>query len=165
MKIDVNFGLRKRLSENVRAEPASFLNSFGYKIRLPLINTFPRETLAGMKLIALSTRHEGKDFFDAWHLLQPELDYSLVMGEAFKYANLFFDFHQLSEFFLDRVIANVEAATERELAACNQFILRPYWPDWQLVKNDLLFKLRQMRQQRAPIKTRSSWKPTARKKL
>jgi predicted nucleotidyltransferase component of viral defense system len=142
LHVDVNLNLKKRKSEGVEVEPGSFLNNLGFFVRNLPVKTFKPATLTATKLLALETRREGKDYFDLYHLLN---DYSFsaseLSSEAGKYADCFFDFLRVDEFFFDKLVESVSKARVAELQEYDKYILSQHRVDWELVKRDLLFKL------------------------
>ncbi len=136
---DINLSLKKPVSKVVFARTKSFIEKYDVEyasgVRIP---TYKIETLIAMKLLALSSRCEGKDLFDVWGLFSLEFDVAVVMDELFKYQSSFFDFFRITPGFFSDLIELLKTSSESKLSKYDSFILMSNRPDWSSVKTDVI---------------------------
>ncbi|OIO26593.1 hypothetical protein COX85_00685 [Candidatus Micrarchaeota archaeon CG_4_10_14_0_2_um_filter_55_9] len=134
INLDLSLSLKEPGSKIVLCKTRSFLNSYGLPVASLSIPTYELETLVAMKLLALTSRSEGKDFYDLTGLLQLDFKPTKVFEELRVYNNSLFNFTRLDEHFFDRVLHHVDNASANELKRFDAFILSPHKPDWRVLK-------------------------------
>lgn len=139
VSLDVGLKFKYPLTSLVQAKTRSFLQKYGFYVPLPVISTYPVETLIANKLLALKSRFEGKDYYDLYYLLKDtSFSRGKVLGELHKYKNSFFDFQQVGPVFLKELLLQVKNSSEKKLAEIDPFILAGNRPNWGLLKKDLV---------------------------
>ncbi|MBI5035768.1 nucleotidyl transferase AbiEii/AbiGii toxin family protein [Candidatus Micrarchaeota archaeon] len=137
LDVNLNFNRPKTAAETRRL--ASFLNRYGFVVFAPRISVLPAETLLAMKLLALHDREEGKDYYDAYRLLnQASFSKSGVLSEAHKYSASLFDFSRFDENLIEQVAERVRKADDAVMNRYDSFILKPHRLDWRALKKDLV---------------------------
>ena len=150
MSIDVML-LERKLTETTRVRLHSFLEDAGRSFSITASTfTYPPETLIALKLLALQSRAQGKDYYDLYYLLSSvEFERSKVLMEVHKYKSSLFDFQTVDRNFFEQCVKKVRLAEEHELEAADAYILADKKPDWTALKKDLarLLKLKLMKTQ------------------
>lgn len=138
VSFDANLRLKKPLSKIVFSLPSTFLAAFGYPNTYSSLPTYPVETLAAMKLLAIAGRTEGRDFYDFHQLLMHHSPTrAAVLGEAFKYRHDLFDFQPFRGDLIEAAAERVSTVDEKKLAQIDPFLLSGQKPDWRILKKDL----------------------------
>lgn len=137
--LDANFNFKRPVTASQRIVLKSFLSGFGVLMALPRVDVLPLDTLVAMKLLALRSRFEGKDFYDLFRLLsQRPFSRSRIFAEARKYSQSLFDFQRFDESLIKRAPDFVRPADESVLKQADAYILKPHRPDWRALKKDLV---------------------------
>lgn len=138
LQLDLNLNLKHAKTPPESNEMTSFLSKYGFVVFTPRVKVLPVETLAAMKMLAILDRSAGKDYYDLYNLLsQYKTQKSRLFNEAHKHASLLFDFTHLKETFLQDVLTSIKNADEKQLAACDAYIIKQHRPDWTALKKDL----------------------------
>lgn len=138
--------LDKKLTETVRVKLHSFLEDADRRFSITASAfTYPAETLIALKLLALHSRAEGKDYYDLYYMLSSvDFDSSKVLREVHKYKASLFDFQRVGKDFFEECVSKVRSAEESKLVAADTYVLAEKRPDWHSLKRDLarLLKLK-----------------------
>lgn len=138
IRLDVNFNFKRPPSRIVPKEPGTFLNRYGFFIRNRDVFTFEPAALAAGKLVALAFRTAGRDYFDLHHLLSVGFPTRAeLLSELEWSARAFSGTARPKEDFLQQVADKIASADVTTLAATDQFILKPFRPDWRELVNTL----------------------------
>lgn len=96
------------------------------------VNTFSLEALVARKLLAMTRRTDGKDFYDLWHAI-PKTDCNSIKKEIKWIEKLEKINHMIPE-----LKSRIEKTDPTELSKFNNYIPIQRRPDWKLIKKDVL---------------------------
>ncbi|MBI5225705.1 nucleotidyl transferase AbiEii/AbiGii toxin family protein [Candidatus Micrarchaeota archaeon] len=138
-QLDVNFHFKKPATIPARLPLNSFLSRFGVSMVPPRLDVLPLDTLVAMKLLALQSRMEGKDFYDLYRILgKNSFSKSRILEEARKYSQSLFDFQRFDAAVVERAVDSVKKVDVPALEHTDAYILKPHRPDWGALKKDLV---------------------------
>ncbi|MFH1200672.1 MAG: nucleotidyl transferase AbiEii/AbiGii toxin family protein [Candidatus Micrarchaeota archaeon] len=142
--VDANFAFHTPPTPLSRLEPRSFLNDYGFFVRTPPMYSFPPEVFAAQKMVAISARTAGRDYYDLSRLLtEYRFSRRQLLPHARVYSKPLFGFMPFDErTFFASVAAKAALADPRELAAADAFIPAPHRPNWLQLKKELVQRIR-----------------------
>ena len=97
------------------------------------LNTFTLEGLVARKLLAMTRRTEGKDFYDVWHS-KPKIENKILRKEIKLLARI----EKIKKDWINELIDRMKEISHNDLSKFNNYIPVDRRPDWKLIKNDVL---------------------------